>query len=98
MTVSVLGCADVTLPASTWSERDGDTLVIHCNNTQEVWYLVCQHKEWQGYLGNCTVPTVITAAPTSDDEEPTISIGKITVEPTVVDQFGQGEFMIAIIL
>ena len=80
MTVSVLGCADVTLPANTWSERDGDTLVIHCNNTQEVWYLVCQHKEWQGYLGNCTVPTVITAVPTSDDKEPTISIGKITVD------------------
>lgn len=54
------GCPDVMPPASAWVKRDGDNLVIRCNNTGETWYLTCKDEEWVGDYSNCTGRSLLT--------------------------------------
>ena len=54
------GCPDVTPPESAWVKRDGDNLVIRCNNTGETWYLTCKDEEWVGDYSNCTGRSLLT--------------------------------------
>ena len=52
--IAAMGCPDVFPPDNAWSRRDGDNLVIRCNNTGETWYLTCKDEEWIGEYNNCT--------------------------------------------
>ena len=54
MTVIAVGCPDVSAPGKAFAKREGDNLVIHCNNTGETWYLTCKDEDWIGEYGNCT--------------------------------------------
>ena len=50
----VVGCADMSPIELAYMQRSEDTLMVHCNNTQETWYLICKDREWLGQLGNCS--------------------------------------------
>ena len=51
---SAVGCPDVAVPAHAWMRRDGDNLMIRCNDTSETWYLTCRDSDWIGEIGNCS--------------------------------------------
>ncbi len=51
---SALGCHNVSPPENAWAKRDGDNLVIRCNQTGETWYLTCKDDEWIGEFKNCS--------------------------------------------
>ena len=37
-----------------WLETRGDTIVVHCNNSDAVYHLFCDGSQWVGDEKNCT--------------------------------------------
>ncbi|KAK2160982.1 hypothetical protein LSH36_123g03037 [Paralvinella palmiformis] len=50
-----VGCRDPNIPDDMTQHRRGDQLDVRCNNTGQVWHLVCRGNSWVGEFGNCTV-------------------------------------------
>ncbi|KAK2150342.1 hypothetical protein LSH36_410g02008 [Paralvinella palmiformis] len=48
------GCPPLSIPPEAWSQMYGDHVVVHCNETDEAWYLTCRRTKWVGHVGNCT--------------------------------------------
>jgi len=44
----------VTPPARASLQRNGDNVVIKCNDTMETWFLTCQGNRWIGDVTNCS--------------------------------------------
>jgi len=60
----VTGCADPPIPRHAAMRRDGDDVIIWCNNTsqQTQWKLRCDGSRWLGTQYNCSISTGILAA------------------------------------
>ena len=43
-------------PAHASYKREGDTVVISCDNNQNSWHLTCESGTWIGVVGNCSRP------------------------------------------
>jgi hypothetical protein len=56
--VTVKGCADFSAPDNARVLRQGDTIQVACNFTDERWHLVCKGNEWIGTFGNCSETAV----------------------------------------
>ena len=41
-------------PSGGWVKRDGETLTVGCDNTDNKYHLVCRENEWVGSYKNCT--------------------------------------------
>ncbi|ELT90705.1 hypothetical protein CAPTEDRAFT_211543 [Capitella teleta] len=64
------GCADIKSPHNSFIERDGDTLVVRCRYTEQVWNLKCIGTRWIGAVGTCNTPTELPPiAEISNDNE-----------------------------
>lgn len=57
MHLSASGCTDIQTPLNTYQERDEDSLIIHCHQTDQSWTLKCIKTQWIGSFGNCSIPT-----------------------------------------
>lgn len=51
--LAAFDCPDLYLPANMFSQREGNIMVVKCNDTQETWFLTCQDSEWIGHIGKC---------------------------------------------
>ena len=50
-----LGCADPSIPAHGFVERNGDHATINCFGSGDiVWEITCQSGQWIGFHGNCS--------------------------------------------
>ena len=50
----VYGCADVTWLSNAWVRRHGDQIVVTCNHSGEVYYVMCDDNHWPLELINCS--------------------------------------------
>ena len=48
------GCPEIHPRANQWIEKDGYTIIVSCNGTEDTWTLTCQGSMWVGEIGNCT--------------------------------------------
>ncbi len=46
-------CYDIPTPDDAWVQRNGNTLTIRCEETDETWYLTCRDNRWVGKYGEC---------------------------------------------
>ena len=53
LSISAVGCPDVTSNATHVTSRDGDKLRVTCNATDQTWYLPCDGREWVGTIEPC---------------------------------------------
>ena len=51
---TAVGCDDISPPAHTWFDRQGDVITAGCNNNNHAWKLTCLGTKWIGAVGNCT--------------------------------------------
>lgn len=51
---TALGCPEIKLPPGAWLKTDGLTASIHCNQSDETWYLTCRGNKWEGKFNNCS--------------------------------------------
>ncbi|ELT90701.1 hypothetical protein CAPTEDRAFT_211539 [Capitella teleta] len=51
------GCTDIESPHNAVIERNGDSLIVKCRYTEQVWNLKCIGTRWIGAVGTCKVPT-----------------------------------------
>ncbi len=51
---AAVGCANIDIPSGMWMRREGDNLLVRCNQTEEIWYLTCENEAWKGRIGNCS--------------------------------------------
>ena len=63
------GCATLSPPDGAWLQRDGDNLVIRCNETGETWYLSCQGDEWIGEYNKCSDHEVLNEEEEDNEED-----------------------------
>ena len=49
-----VGCSDMKAPSGGWVKRNGETLTVGCDNTNNKYHLVCRENEWVGSYKNCT--------------------------------------------
>ena len=52
--IVALGCPDLKVPQGAWVRTDGLTASIHCNQSEETWYLTCRGNKWEGKYENCS--------------------------------------------
>ena len=51
---TAIGCPNLVPPQHSWLQRDGNQLVVGCENTDQQWHLSCEDNHWLGVIGNCT--------------------------------------------
>ena len=53
-----VGCVDIATTMDVWAIRQGDHLILRCNQTMEEFHLSCVGQAWIGDFSNCTLPGI----------------------------------------
>lgn len=48
------GCADLQSVPHRVMKREGDQLMVGCENSKQSWHLSCINNQWIGVIGNCS--------------------------------------------
>ena len=54
LSVTVIGCAELSPPPHAWYKREGNKAIIGCEDNDKEWTVSCTGNRWVGEIGNCT--------------------------------------------
>src|SRR6218665_2940958 len=62
-------------------------LVVHCNASSASWQLTCRGIQWDGKIGNCSHPTLSSAA-SGDTVQDNVGLQALMLNPAILKAVG----------
>ena len=51
----VLGCPEFKAPLMSWVAQNGDSVLVKCNLTRQIYEMRCVGNKWEGHIENCSL-------------------------------------------